>query len=50
MQFLVAYVGSVDNPQAKIVSAQASYGREPVVFSTEGGDDVTQVRCHTKIK
>eukprot|EP00618_Florenciella_parvula_P017385 CAMPEP_0119503752 /NCGR_PEP_ID=MMETSP1344-20130328/24819_1 /TAXON_ID=236787 /ORGANISM="Florenciella parvula, Strain CCMP2471" /LENGTH=703 /DNA_ID=CAMNT_0007540073 /DNA_START=55 /DNA_END=2166 /DNA_ORIENTATION=- len=41
-KFLVAYVGSVDNPQAKVISASASYGREPVVFSAEGGDGVTQ--------
>lgn len=42
LKFLVAYVGSVDNPQAKIVSAHASYGREPVKFTVEGGSDATQ--------
>lgn len=36
-QFLVAYVGSTNNPQAKVVGARAFYGTEAVVFSSETG-------------
>ncbi len=36
-EFLYAYVGSTQSPQAKIVGARAYYGYEDIVFSSELG-------------
>jgi hypothetical protein len=36
-QFLIAYVGSTSNRQAKVVGARAYYGTEAVAFSSEAG-------------
>ena len=42
-EVLVAHVGSVGNPQAKVVGARASYGSEEVVFFSETGTQGLQL-------
>ena len=46
-QFLVAYVGSTNNPQAKVVGARAFYGTEAVVFSSE--EDTQSIMLTTTV-